>query len=170
MESQAHVPINSRDLGEEGIHDRLGIAERAQLELWRGQLQRTQYRVDEARARRGPMGLTAHERKTTGRAYRQTRYRLDRCQPHQSPLRPQPCRWIRNAPTVGGQAAGQRKYFRANQRAFIVLTAMAREEAEPLTQASPVHLPTRTESVAQLMLLVSGIYRTGQTRFFRDRS
>src|SRR6266849_5294527 len=66
LESQAHVPLNSRDLREEGVHDRFGIAERAKVELWRSQLQRTQHRIDEARARRSPLGLPVDERKETG--------------------------------------------------------------------------------------------------------
>ena len=160
MESQAHVPLNSRDLGEEGIDDRLGIAERAQVELWRSQLQRTQHGLDEARARGGPLGLTTHERKATGRTDGQIGYRLDVCQPFQ-PRRLQPCPRIRNVHTALGQAAGLRKYSRANRRASIVPTATALERAERQIQAYQEHLPTRAESVAQLIQLVSGIYRSG---------
>src|SRR5207244_5440237 len=77
VESQTHVPINSRDSGEEGAYDRLGTAKGAQVELWRSKLQRTQHWADEARVGGRSLGLPTHERKETRRAYGQTRYRLD---------------------------------------------------------------------------------------------
>src|SRR5438094_10438806 len=138
MYHQVHVHLNSRDDGEEGIDDKLGIAEIAQVELWRSQLQRTQHGLDEARARGGPLGLTTHERKATGRTDGQIGYRLDVCQPFQ-PRSLQPCPRIRYVHTVLCKAAGLWKYSRANRRASLVPTAAAPEERDRQVQACPGH-------------------------------
>src|SRR5260370_36640016 len=80
------------------------------------------------------MGLPVDEGKETGRAPRQTGYRLARCQlsPSQPPsLLPR----IQNAHTALGQAAGLRKFSQGNRRVSTARTAMALERAAPQTRA-----------------------------------
>src|SRR5260370_35627865 len=80
------------------------------------------------------MGLPIDEGKETGRAPKQTSYRLARCQ-LSPPQRPSLCPRIQNAHTAQGQAAGPRKSFRANPRVSTALTVMALERAAPQTRA-----------------------------------
>src|SRR2546428_13633920 len=80
MEPQANVLDDRGDLGKEGLDERRRPAKRGEVKLRGGQLQRTQSGTDEARARRSPLGLQAHERKEACRADRETKNRLKQCE------------------------------------------------------------------------------------------
>src|SRR2546428_11672184 len=77
MEPQAYVLDHRGDLGKEGLDERRRPAKRGEVKLRGGQLQRTQSGTDEARARRSPLGLQAHERKEARRADRETSNQLE---------------------------------------------------------------------------------------------
>src|SRR5437899_12541671 len=78
------------------------------------------------------------------------------------PQRLPPSPRIRNALTVWGQAAGPKKYSQENRRVSTVLTATALERVGLQTQVYLEDLPTKIESLARHVLLLSGIYLTAK--------
>src|SRR2546422_9573644 len=79
MEPQANVLDDRGDLGKEGLDERRRPAKRGEVKLRGDQFQRTQSGTDEARARRSPLGLQAHERKEARPVDRETSNQLEQC-------------------------------------------------------------------------------------------